>query len=493
MNLNPESAKSLEKAPMEAGRGALILQENECGTCHLVNGTGAKVNGLSVRRTPRWIEEIRNPNAHLTIARRTQLDITADLATRRSRSTLLCLLSTVALSTSLRAADWPQWGGPQRNFMIESTGLAKSWPVDGPRRLWSRELGEGYSGIAVDGGRLFTLVHRDNQEVVIALEAETGRTLWEYSYDVTFLKDMNMDKGSGPHSTPLVDGMRVFTTGVTGQLHSLDKETGRPVWSHDLHKEFNATVLARGYSSSPIAYRDLVIVPVGGRQHGLIAFRQKGGSVAWKGQDFNNSHSSPTLIQFEGQDQLVVLMHKVIAGLDPQSGELIWSLPHEVIGDHIVFTPLWGSDNLLFYSSAYNGGSRLLRLSRSDGKTHAEELWFNNKMRVHHGNVIRIGDCIYGSSGDFGPAFLTALDVRTGKVLWQERSFAKAMLLYADGKFIILDEDGHLSLAKLNRQGVEIVSRAEILSSNAWTPPSLVGTKLYLRDRKKLLALELRP
>lgn len=424
------------------------------------------------------------------------LVITTNFTPRRLLASILTCLVPAVLSvrlTSLAAADWPQWGGPHRNFMIDSKGLTQSWPAEGPRLLWNRELGDGYSGISVDEGRLFTLVHRNSQEVVMALEARTGRTIWEYSYDVAFMKSMNMDKGPGPHSTPLIHGMRVFTTGTTGRLVCLDKTTGRLVWFHDLYKEFKGTVLVRGYSSSPIAYRDLVIVPVGGEQHGLMAFSQKDGSVVWKGQDFNNSHSSPTLIRFKGQDQLVVLMHKVIAGIDPQSGELIWSLPHEVIGDHLVFTPLWIADDLVFYSSAYNGGSRLIKLSRKDGRTHAEEIWFNNKMRVHHGNVIRVDDCIYGSSGDFGPAFLTALDVRTGKVLWQERTLPKAMLLYADAKFIILDEDGNLSLAKLNHRGLKIVSRAELLKSKAWTPPSLVGAKLYLRDRKNLMAFDLRP
>jgi outer membrane protein assembly factor BamB len=405
---------------------------------------------------------------------------------------LLCLFMAVLPAAVLKAADWPQWGGPHRNFTAESKGLAKSWPPEGPRRVWSRELGEGYSGIAVEQGRLFTMIHRAGQEVVMAIEADTGRSLWEHAYEVSFPKGTNMDKGFGPHSTPQVSGTWVFTTGATGQLRCLNKISGALVWSHDLYKEFNGTVLARGYSSSPIAYRDLVIVPVGGMQHGLMAFRQKDGSVAWKDQDFQNSHSSPTLIRFEGQDQLVVLMHKVVAGVDPRNGKLIWRLPHEVIGDHVVFTPLWGAGNLLFYSSAYNGGSWLIRLAKRDGKTQAEEIWFNNKMRIHHGNVIRVGDCIYGSSGDFGPAFLTAVDVRTGKLLWQDRSFPKATLVYADEKFLVLGEDGQLSLANLDRQGLKIVSAVQLLSSKAWTPPSLVGTKLYLRDRKNLLALDLR-
>jgi len=423
------------------------------------------------------------------------LAITAQATPRSSRlKTLLWLLAAVfpVVATSLGAANWPQWGGPHRNFILDSKGLATSWPDEGPHRLWSRELGDGYSGIAVEGGWLFTMVHRGNQEVVLALEAKTGKTLWEFAYEVIFLKDMNIDKGPGPHSTPLVVGMWVFTTGARGQLHCLDKKTGSLVWSHDLYKEFNGTVLVRGYSSSPIAYRDLVIVPVGGPGHGIVAFKQKDGSVIWKGQDFQNSHSSPTLIRLDGEDQLVVLMHKIIAGVDPRRGDLLWSVPHDVIGDHIVFTPVWSAGNLLFYSSAYNGGSRLLKLSKQNGKTQAQEIWFNNKMRIHHGNVIRRGGCFFGSSGDFGPAFMTAIDVKTGKILWQDRTLPKTTLLYSDDKFILLDEDGQLSLANIDSHGLKITSKVSILSSKAWTPPSLVGTKLYLRDRKTLLALDLK-
>lgn len=392
----------------------------------------------------------------------------------------------------LLAADWPQWGGPHRNFILDSKKLAKSWPKEGPRRLWSRELGEGYSGIAVEGGRLFTMAHRGSQEVVLALESQTGKTLWEFAYEVTFPKSMNIDRGTGPHVTPLVVGMRVFTTGATGRLHCLEKSTGRLVWSHDLYREFDGTVMVRGYSSSPLAYKDLVIVPVGGPGHGVVAFNQNDGSVRWRGQDFQNSHSSPTLIRLAGEDQLVVLMHKVIAGINPSNGSLLWSLPHEVIGDHLVFTPLSTGEDLLFYSSAYNGGSRLLKLSKQDGKTQVREVWFNNKLRIHHGNAIRIGDCLFASSGDFGPAFMTAIDVKEGKVLWQDRSLPKTMLLHSNDTFILLDEDGHLSLANIDIQGLKITSKVSVLSSKAWTPPSLVGTKLYLRDRKTLLALDLK-
>ncbi len=113
-------------------------------------------------------------------------------------------------------------------------------------------------------------------------------------------------------------------------------------------------------------------------------------------------------------------------------------------------------------------------------------------MRVHFSDAIRIGDYVYCSSGHSGPAFFTALNVKTGEIAWQDRAFAKASFLYADGKFIIIDEDGRLGLATATPEGFKVISKVELLKSNAWTVPTLVGTKLYVRDRKTIMALDLR-
>jgi hypothetical protein len=142
--------------------------------------------------------------------------------------------------------------------------------------------------------------------------------------------------------------------------------------------------------------------------------------------------------------------------------------------------------------SAYNGGSRAIQLSGTNGRMSAKELWASNRMRVHFSTAMRVGDYVYGSSGDFGPAPMTAVEVKTGKVAWQDRSFPKANFIYADGKFIVLDEDGALSLANFSPQGAKVLSRVSLLQNNAWTVPSLAGTRLYLRDRRSMMALDLR-
>ena len=404
---------------------------------------------------------------------------------------LAVLLSMTEVAAFAQSSDWPQWGGPHRNFTSETKGLATTWPATGPRRLWQRELGEGYSAIAVEGGMLFTMYRKGENEVVIALDAATGKTVWEYSYAAPFSPQYDMSNGPGPHATPLVTGNLVFSSGATGKLHCLDKKSGKVLWSHDLIDEFQGTVRVNGYSCSPIAYKDKIVMMIGGQASSFVAFNRKDGSVLWKKHNFRNSTSSPIIINVDGQDQLVAFMYGEVVGLDPNSGDLLWSHPHPVEFGLNTSTPIWGPDNLLFISSGYNGGSRVVKLSRAGDKTTVEEVWAHGLMRVHFSNAIRVGDVVYGSSGDFGPAPFTAIDVKTGKVLWRNRSFPRASFLFADSRFIILDEDGDLLLATPTPEGLTIISKVALLSGNSWTVPSLAGTRLYLRDRKSIMALEL--
>jgi outer membrane protein assembly factor BamB len=373
------------------------------------------------------------------------------------------------------------------------------WPDSGPKVLWKRPLGPGHSGILVDGGTLYTMYRQGDDEFVIALDAATGKTIWEFKYAAALLPGMNMVVGKragfespyGPHATPLLAGGRIFATGITGKLHCLDKKTGRLIWEHGIIEELGGTSLTRGYSMSPIAFRETVIVTAGGAGHAVIAFQQSDGAIVWKRQDFRNSHSSPILIDVDGQTQLAALFDKTIAGLDPSNGDLLWTHPNDTNGDSTASTPVWGEDNLLFVSSAYEGGSRVVRLTREGGKTTATEVWAHKQMRLHHSNSLRLGQYIYGTSGDFGPAFLTALDVRTGEILWRNRAFTRANLVFAGGETVLLDEDGTLAIVRVSPQGLDVHCRFDLMQSKAWTAPALVVGKLYVRDRTSILAVDL--
>ena len=387
-------------------------------------------------------------------------------------------------------SDWLQWGGPNRDFTAPSKGLASSWPATGPKQLWTRPLGAGHSAVLASGNNLYTMYSQGDQEYVIALAAGTGKTVWEHKYAAP-PDGLDLEYGAGPHSTPLIVGDLIFTVGATGRLFALNKDNGKVAWEHDLWKEYGGTKMGRGYSCSPVAYKNTIILTLGGKEQTLVAFNQKDGSVAWKNQTLDLSPSSPLLINVDGQDQLLMFLGKVVAGLDPNNGNLLWSHPHVTEWGLNITMPIWGKDNLLFISSAYNGGSRVLKLAQKEGKTSVQELWFQNRFRVHHGTAIRIGDYVYGSSGDFGPAFFGAISMKTGEVLYQDRSFPKTNFLLADGKLIMLDEDGNLALATATPEGLKVISKASIMKNLAWTVPTLAGTKLYLRDRRTIAAFDL--
>jgi outer membrane protein assembly factor BamB len=386
---------------------------------------------------------------------------------------------------------WTQWGGPNRNFQTQATGLKDTWPATGPRVVWKRPIGEGYSAPVVENGVVYTAYGKSGEEVVLALNAETGATIWERNNPMTFRSDAP-EMGNGPYASPLIVGDRLFTTGVAGRLQSLDKKTGAVQWTQELWGTHGGSRMAYGYSSSAIAFRDLVIVPVGGRGKSVMAFKQHDGSVAWAKLDFGNVYSSPVLVDVNGLEQLVQLMDGAVVSLNPHNGDPQWQIPFKADYSIAVATPLVGPDNVIFVSAEYNGGAKGIQLERAGNATKATELWSSNRLRLHHGNAIRVGDVIYFcSGGKFTTAIMSAIEARTGKVLWQERSLEKATFVWADQKLITLDQDGSLMIAHPSPSGFKVAAKAPLLSSIAWTPPVLVGTRLYIRDRKNIMAVDL--
>ena len=279
---------------------------------------------------------------------------------------------------------------------------------------------------------------------------------------------------------------------VAGRLQCLNKKDGKVLWTQELWSGHGGSRLAYGYASSPIAFRDTVLVPVGGRGKAVMAFHQADGKVAWARNDHGNVYSSPILIDVDGLEQLAVLLDGALVGLNPHNGDPQWQVPFTADYSIAVATPLWGPGNLLFVSAEYSGGATVVELRRSGQQTTATELWSSNRLRLHHGNAMRVGPTIYFSSGGKGSqAILSAVDARSGNIHWQERSIGKATFVWADGKLITLDQSGMLMIANPSTSGFRVSAKAPLLTELAWTPPTLVGTRLYLRDRRALMAVNL--
>jgi outer membrane protein assembly factor BamB len=327
-------------------------------------------------------------------------------------------------------------------------------------------------------------------ETTLAVDAATGKTLWEHGTPSSF-KSAYAEPGNGPYATPLVLADRIVTTGVTGRVECRARKDGALLWKQDLWREHGGTRLDYGYSSSPLLYRDTVIVPCGGSKKALMALRPKDGSIAWSAIDYPNVYSSPLVIRVGGLEQLVQLMDGAVVGANPLNGDFQWSVPFKAEYSIAVSDPVWTGE-LLFVSAEYGAGAKAIRLERSGSGVKATEAWSSNRLRLHHGNAIYLDGTLYFSSGGKSSvALMTAIEMATGKVLWQERSISKASFVFADRKLITLGQEGDLMLLDPSPQGLKVIAKAPVLSNVAWTPPSLVGTRLYLRDRRSMMAVEL--
>jgi outer membrane protein assembly factor BamB len=390
------------------------------------------------------------------------------------------------------ATTWPGWGGPGRDFTAVGADLANRWPMDGPRMSWSRPLGEGYSAVVADGRSLYTMYRDGGDELVIAMNPDGGQTLWEYRYEAPAREGHVIQFGTGPNATPLLMGDRIITLGYEGALNCLDVENGERLWSHSLLDDLGGDVLEFGYAASPISHGGNVVVLVGGKRYGAVAFDPSDGSIAWSTPPSSVSYATPIIIEVNGQEQLVYFTADEIVGVEVGVGRPLWSFPVVNQYRNNATGPVWGSDGLLWVATQLDGGTRVLRLEHIDDETRVEEVWTSDRMSIHFWNTLRIDDTIYASVGGNG-SVLIGVDVTSGEVLWRERGFEKENFVGAGDRALLLDANGHLALARLSPTGIQIDSEARISEGPTWTAPTLMGSTLYVRDKETVSSFDLGP
>jgi outer membrane protein assembly factor BamB len=413
---------------------------------------------------------------------------------------LICL----ALSAPSVASDWPQWAGPNRNFTVDDVGLADDWPDEGPRVLWSKDLGVGYSGIVVADGKLYTMYRKARTEEVeytIALSADSGKTIWERAFPAPLVgppAEPSDERwgGQGPNSTPLIVGDRLYTMGSRAVMRCHDRKTGDVVWWRDLATEFGATYAGRknndtGYPSSPVAYGDSIIVPLGRSRVGspvpgqsLVALDRRDGTLRWKSLDFSYGFASPILIKIDGRDQLVLHVKGAVMGVDPTRGAMLWR--HGLTSEwEPTITPVWDRGRAVLVVDGEQ--TRLIELTVDEDKTVPRQRWSSSQMKAVVPTPVLVGETVYGSTRNM----LVALSAATGEQLWAERGFPMASIVHAAGRLILLDENGQLSLAAATAKKLTVHAQFPATEKYSLTAPALVDSVLYLRDRKRILALDL--
>lgn len=402
---------------------------------------------------------------------------------------LVALLLLTSATASLSAADWPNWMGPNRNGSSPETGLLTDWPKAGPKVHWKVAGGDGYSSIAVAGGRAYTMVQRGKDEMVIALDAATGKELWATPVGPAFKNQY----GDGPRATPAVEGKHLWAQSVTGPVVCLETDSGKIVWQRHLLKEFKAENITWGLSASPVLDGDRVLVLPGGKDAGVAALNKKTGEVVWKAGGDRPSYASPVVFPVGGKKQAIFFNAFGLLAVDAENGKELWRVPWKTEYDVNICTPLPIGDKL-FVASGEKVGSAMLRPSES-GKP--EVVWESKGTRgvmtTYWANAVVQDGHLYGVSGEFdGVINFNCVDLATGKLVWSKERFGKASVTLADGHLFVTTKTGDLVLIKATPKGYEEKARLAKLLGDNRTVPTIADGRMYLRDRKQIWCLDLK-
>lgn len=387
------------------------------------------------------------------------------------------------------AADSSCWLGPNRDGKFTESGLLKLWPEGGPKSAWKvKGLGEGYSSMAVVGNRIYTQGEDADGQFAVALNVADGKQVRKSPAGKAF----GNDKGNGPRGMPQVDGSRLYALSSDGTLVCMETETGKRVWGFNYTEKFGSSIPRWGFSESPLIDGDRLVINPGGNETGIVALNKATGAVIWQSQNDLTHYSSVLPLDFGGLHIYTVLTNSAAIGVDAKDGSLLWRYTKVANRVANIATPVYADGNV-FYSSDYNTGCALLKLTAEGGKVTATEVYFNADMQNHYTTSIKVGDYLYGFSGN-QTGVLVAMEFKTGKAAWKDRSVDKGNCIFADDLLYCQGENGKIGLIEPSPTGYKEISRFTIQRGqwNTWTVPTIANGRLYIRDQENLYAYDIK-
>ena len=426
---------------------------------------------------------------------------------------------TETTTTSQPGSDWPCFLGPTHDGKSTETGILTEWPETGPPLVWHHELGTSYGIGSVAGGRYYQFDRYDDEARLTCLDAATGEFLWKFGYETHY--EDNLGYNNGPRCSPVVDDGRVYLFGAEGMLYCVDAEDGQPIWNVDTTKRFGVVQNFFGVGSTPVVEGDLLLVMVGGspaesQQAGrysmdlvqpngtaVVAFHKRTGEVRYTAGDELASYAVPQLATIDGRRWGFLFARGGLIGFEPGTGTVEFHFPWRArLHDSVnASTPVVVGDEV-FITETYGPGSALLRVKPGDYEVVWQDPPGRDKaMQAHWNTPIYHEGYLYGSSGRHkSNAELRCIQWSTGKIMWSEPRLTRASLLYVDGHFVCLSEDGILRLIEATpeayRPKAEAYPRDEktgepLLREPAWAAPFLARGLLYVRGRDRVVCLKL--
>jgi len=400
----------------------------------------------------------------------------------------LVVAAMAGAAVGLVAQDWPQILGPGRNGIYTGPPIVASFPRTGPPLLWKRGVGAGFAGPAVAAGKL-VLFHRvNNRETVEEMDAATGKTIWTFDYATSYRDDFGFDEG--PRAVPVIAGGRVFTHGADGWLHGLEFTTGKKLWAVDTRRVFDAPKGYFGVATSPLVDGDRVMVNVGGKTAGIVAFDVATGKTLWTSTSDEASYSAPVIADIAGQHTAVFFTRTGLAAIDPANGNVRcqYRWRARMAASVNAAAPIVVNDQI-FLSASYGTGAVLLQVANNAVKP----IWSGDEsMSNHYSTSVYKDGYLYGFEGrqEFGQR-LRCVELATGKVMWDVEDFGAGSLLIAGEALVIMRESGELALAPASPKAFRFASRAQLMPGVVRAFPALADGRYFVRNERQLSAFDL--
>jgi outer membrane protein assembly factor BamB len=395
------------------------------------------------------------------------------------RLRLLSILTVgFGIASMAYGQDWPQWRGPNRDGAIASFSQPASWPEQ-LNQQWQVEVGSGYATPLVVGDRVYIFTRQNEDEVLQALDPETGESIWRAGYPASFeMNSSTASHGPGPKSTPTYADGRIFTLGISGIVTAFDAGTGRQLWQHPAR---SAEPLYHT-SMSPAVDGDVMILHVGGPgDTALTAFDVATGEPRWQWEGDSPAYGSPMVAELEGTRQVVTFTNQNLVGVALATGELLWSRPFVTPSDTTSQTPIIYGDTVI--QAGRENGITGFRVIRGAGGWTTEDIWHTDEVSLHMTNGVEINGMLFGLSHlNSGQYF--GLDLDSGEVLWlsEGRQAQNAAILRAGDTIFSLEDDAEMLVLNASRTGLDPIRRYEVASSATWTQPAISGNAFYVKD-----------
>ena len=374
---------------------------------------------------------------------------------------------------------WPQWRGPNRDGVITSFTEPSAWP-DALTQRWKIEVGTGYATPLVDGTRIYMFSRQGEDEVMSALDADTGKVIWQSGYPASFTMQKAASRhGPGPKSTPILSNGRRYAIGMTGVITAFDAATGKQVWQK---AGSGPAPLYTTHAFSPLVDRGVVIFHVGGHDKGaLTALDITSGSEKWSWNGDGPSYGSPIVADLGGTRQLVVVTQQKLVGLDVATGELLWERPYATSSTSNSITPIVYGQMLIM--SGTNLPVIAFTVAKKNNLWVTEDVWQNTEVSYRMSNAVMAGDMLFSlSTLSMGQYF--GLDAKTGKTIWlsEGRQAANAAISRSGNLLFSLEDDGELVVVRSSRTGFEPLRRYKVADTETWTQPVIVGNRVLVKD-----------